>query len=149
MTRGYRVWDNENRSYNDPYSSAYYAMTQDGGLGFYVHGDIWKGADPGTYIVEWDTGLKDKNGKMIKEGDICRLIYFERGEGRKRWKKVNEDIEIVELEDGYFKFSNTDQYGIGSELAFSDYGEWSTASGQYKYEAMVIGNIHENPDLLK
>lgn len=100
-------------------------------------------------VVEQYTGLKDKNSKEIYEGDICRLVYYKRGDGRKRWKKVNEDIELVEFEDGYFKFSNTDQYGIGSELSFSEYGEWSTADGQYKYEAEVIGNIHENPELLE
>lgn len=101
------------------------------------------------FIVEQYTGLKDKNDKEIYEGDICRLIYSERGDGRKRWKKVNEDIELVEFGDGYFKFSDTDEYGIGSELSFSDYGEWATAGGQYKYEAEVIGNIHENPELLE
>lgn len=99
-------------------------------------------------IWEQYTGLKDKNGKKIYEGDICRLAYYTKKEGKKRWHKDYEDVEAAEFEDGYFKFSNTDQYGIGSELSFSDYGEWSTADGSYKYEAEVIGNIHENPELL-
>jgi hypothetical protein len=41
-----------------------------------------------------------------------------------------------------------DKDGIGSELSFSDYGWWEGAKGQEKYEAEVIGNIHENPELL-
>jgi uncharacterized phage protein (TIGR01671 family) len=137
----FRAWDIDNKEF------VYISGTTDG--------EIWIDNGISTVIMpehkgpyEQYTGLKDKKGKKIYEGDICRLIYSEIRDGRKRWKKVNEDIERVEFEDGYFKFSNTDQYGIGSELSFSDYGEWSTADGSYKYEAEVIGNIHENPELL-
>lgn len=101
------------------------------------------------FIVEQYTGIRDKNGKEIYEGDICRLTYYTKKKTNKRWHKDYEDVEVVEFEDGYFKFTNTDQYGIGSELAFSDYGEWSSENGNYKYEAEVIGNIHENPELLE
>lgn len=125
MTRGYRVWDNKNKSYNDPYSSAYYAMTQDGGLDFYVHGDIWKGADPGTYIVEQDTGLKDKNGKMIREGDIV---------------KWNDCIMKVVWENDFASF----------ELVYPDNSiEEGMFANEYMRNWEVVGTIHENPELLK
>lgn len=130
MTRGYRVWDNENKSYNDPYSSAYYAMTQDGGLDFYVHGDIWKGADPGTYIVEWDTGLKDKYGKKIYEGDIVFFFteHFDKATGG--FDGEDEHNATVEWFDNGFAFMEKIPYDPNIECE-------------------IIGNIHENPELLK
>ena len=105
-------------------------------------------------IFEQYTDLTDKNGKEIYEGDIVNLEYYEKPFGKKRWNKTyphkgGKDINIVDFEDGYFKFYTGDKDGHGSELSFSDYGEWSTADGAYKYVAEVIGNIHENPELLE
>lgn len=109
--------------------------------------------DTDDVVLEQDTGLKDKNGRMIREGDIVNLEYYEKPFGKKRWNKTyphkgGKDINIVDFEDGYFKFYTGDKDGHGSELAFSDYGEWNTAGGAHKYVAEVIGNIHENPELL-
>lgn len=105
------------------------------------------------FIIEQCTGLKDKNGKEIYEGDIVNLEYYEKPFGKKRWIKTyplkgGRDINIVGFEDGYFKFYEEDKDGYGSELAFSDYGEWEDKDMAYKYVAEVIGNIHENPELL-
>lgn len=110
--------------------------------------------EKGELIIEQYTGLKDKNGKEIYEGDIANLEYYEKPSGRKRWKKTyprkgGKDINKVGFEDGYFKFYKEDKDGYGSELVFSDYGEWEGKEGAYKYVAEVIGNIHENPELLE
>lgn len=107
----------------------------------------------GNWVVEQYTGLKDKNGKEIYEGDIVNLAYYKKPHGKKRWNKTyphkgGKDINVVGFEDGYFKFHQEDKDGYGSELAFSDYGEWEGRDCEYKYEAEVIGNIHENPELL-
>lgn len=119
----YRVWDNENKSYDDPYSYAYYAMTQDGGLDFYCHGDHWDSCDPEKYIVEQYTGMEDKNGKEIYEGDI-----LDTPQGR---------CKCVWGEDGWvyqFKVHRTDWFDI-----VKDWHE----------KCEVIGNVHETPDLYK
>ena len=118
----YRVWDNENKSYNDPYSSAYYAMAQDGGLDFYCHGDHMREADPDVYFVEQYTGLIDKNGKEIYEGDIVRYA-----------DDYEENAEVV-FDDGGFQV----EWPINIERL----------EGDITCMMEVVGNIHENKELL-
>ncbi len=71
------------------------------------------------------TELKDKNGKEIYEGDI---LFFE------PFGKHNND-RIVKFKQGMF---------LG-ELVRNGYNDAITSSDFYK----VIGNIHENPELLE
>lgn len=68
------------------------------------------------------TGLKDKNGKEIFEGDIVKC-------GNK-----NEEIKVIEFING----------GFGYEGNTWDY--WEDEFGHDKME--VIGNIYQNPELL-
>lgn len=69
------------------------------------------------------TGLKDKNGKEIYEGDV--ILVFE-------W---NRKYKVV-FERGMFKASGSTTFS----LATATNGELS---------CQVIGNIYENPELLK
>lgn len=78
------------------------------------------------------TGLKDKNGKRIFEGDI-----------------VGTDIKrpylIVEFRDGCFMFNCNDGGKDYYDIMLPIFEEPQT-----KYEfGEVIGNIHDNPELLE
>ena len=77
------------------------------------------------FIVEQCTGLKDKNGKEIYEGDILLAFGFCR-KYAVEWSEKYAAFETIDLTDG----------GMGPSIEFTA-----------KY-ATVIGNIHENPELL-
>jgi uncharacterized phage protein (TIGR01671 family) len=69
------------------------------------------------------TGLKDKNGKDIYEGDI--VLYDDE----------HKEKHVISFGDGKF----------GIKLR----GEFWSFNVRYIDEYEVIGNIHENPELLK
>ncbi|HAA7222704.1 TPA_asm: hypothetical protein GHE25_06275 [Listeria monocytogenes] len=67
------------------------------------------------------TGLKDKNGKKIFEGDIC-------------WEEHNECYGVVKFEEGKFLYV---WENIAEDL-------WEVADS-----IEICGNIHENLELLE
>lgn len=82
------------------------------------------GIDQNRQPAQEYTGLKDKNGKEIYEGDI-----FEFTEAKKRRKGQ------VVFEDAMFKMK--------------DASGWGATTLQNQYDMQVIGNIYENPELLR
>ncbi|MDL5143115.1 YopX family protein [Bacillus atrophaeus] len=110
-------------------------------------------ADRQGYVpVEWEsigqyTGLKDKNGREIYEGDIIHCVH---------WFFDGHEIEehftaSVGFRDGSFTLEN-----INSRY-YSDYtGEengkgicWIGDINYCEEDYEVIGNIYENPELLE
>ncbi|EOD4917615.1 YopX family protein [Listeria monocytogenes] len=82
------------------------------------------------------TGLKDKNSKKIFEGDI---VAFSEDD----FHVFNSQVEYF-LEDGYPAFD----IKVPSTYYF-DSNVFSEVSMSGLYEIEVIGNIHENPELLE
>lgn len=120
----FRVWEKSSKQFlkgreckeegDFPYNSVSYPLQ-----GFHLE-DLFNNK---RFVVQQFTGLKDKTGKEIYEGDILSL-----GGGMR--KKLHEIVFI----DGTFTFENTpyDNEGIFE-------------SNLHK----IIGNIYENPELLE
>lgn len=90
------------------------------------------------------TGLHDKNGKGIYEGDIIRIMYeIEVGKGRNRHVErapvANDTPKVIDFRDGAFGYVNFYASTYQNE-------EWLPLLDEL---CEVIGNIHDNPELLK
>jgi uncharacterized phage protein (TIGR01671 family) len=83
--------------------------------------------------LEQCTGLKDKNGKLIYENDL------------------------IKCPSGIYRIA-VDDFGLWTAIynnnPFEDVAEWSDIVKEYAFnqndvELEVLGNIHENADLLE
>ena len=102
----------------------------------YGLGIIWESLVIEWGVFEWKnidslqyTGLKDKNGKEICEGDIVIGTYYEFGG---KYKKVEFNLENA----GFDPFCKPSYGG----------DEWDSEESE---KCEIIGNIYENPALEK
>jgi len=119
MNGKFRVWDEDTHEYH----RGDFSVTQDGKVWLFVDEDNPPMECPSdNYIVEYSTGLKDKNGKEIYAGDVLR-------------HRFGKDYEYErELEVFWYK-ENARFAFILDEL------NWRYAEDLDEVE--IIGNIHE------
>lgn len=120
MIRGYRVWDNQEKTYSDKAFSIdqlgiCYVQDEDG---------YWEQIDDSRFIVEFETGLTDKNADMICEGDIMEFGIA-----------GAENRGVVGYEEDFGSYETYTSKGYIIASLFTSRGK-------------IIGNIHENPELL-
>lgn len=117
----FRAWHKRNKKYIVPERLALY---EDGSLDFYVYES--DGYSLECFVLEQYTGLKDKNGKEIYEGDIVKMPDW----------GIKPKCEVV-------KFSNS---SCGFDPFVRGCFECIAPDGE---EVEIVGNIHENKDLIR
>lgn len=99
-----------------------------------VHGTAVRKVIPET--VGQFTGLCDKSGNKIFEGDIVKIVGDSNNDD---WKDVNYVAQIIFLDNGFCAINGTtDNYSLRR------YG-----LSRCEFDLEVIGNIHDNPELLE
>jgi len=125
----FRVWDKENKTLRCDVLSVDVGFKNSNNI-YFKEGSF---AKPGLYELMQFTGLKDKNGKEIYEGDIVSCVGgYEAPEG---YDSHEEPAQVI-FDKGTLQF--VAKCVCGCE-------EWPL----YEYDLdEVIGNIYESPELL-
>ncbi|KZT80993.1 Phage protein [Lactiplantibacillus plantarum] len=128
----FRAWDKGNEIYLYDVQDAYDTLSgnvkyDDGEYADYDEDCFGGFLDNERYDVEQFIGLTDLNGKKIYDGDIIRSSY----------KYAQPKISQVIIENG-------NSYILGEDLATGNEMLVSDHIGEIE----VIGNVHENSELL-
>nr|DAJ84099.1 MAG TPA: YopX protein [Caudoviricetes sp.] len=129
----FRAWDNLEKDYLNEEDMAINNLNNIFIFEIYDKNDtdLWytrllPDPDNKRYVIEQYTGLKDKNGTEIYEGDVV---------------KVEGDGEIYRVE--------WIRSGFGLEPRYNSPRYPVLGNVELRKKIEVIGNIHENPELLE
>lgn len=137
----YRVFDNDDRKMHDVIFLNY----ENNSVEWYNDNNKKRAAFIEKVPTLQCTGLKDKNGKLIYEGDILDLYVSSKKLYRYEVKYEIGSFMLVS-QDEIFDFINVwnDNVYPLSQLYFEYQNEENCI-----YQCEVVGNIYENPELLE
>ncbi|PAF19722.1 YopX family protein [Terribacillus saccharophilus] len=146
----FRAWDKEKNKFFEPTYKAYRGELED--LSISLTGDltlrtfdkpaIHQSLFPDRFEIEQFTGLKDKNGTEIYDGDIIQFVDFDTTGGH---RDDHEYIGLVKDSNGLFEVWNSPE----SEYFGCD-GSFILHFISFQDDELeIIGNIHEHSHLLE
>ena len=133
----FRIWDNKNKKF---LPESHFAILGSGKVivtlsGYYEH---FTNKTQDDYVVQQYTGLKDKNDKGVYEGDIVKTIYVN--------DPVNDIGNIIyHVETGAYRIKTSKNLLPIVTYRFIE----DKPQGLLQVADEIIGNIFENPELLK
>ena len=120
----FRVWDKELNKFDSP--NVHHLIKNNAILSIGLNLDIQKICGDGRFVIQQYTGLKDKNGEEIYEGDIVKATSDQ-------YENENFVGKVIFDEGCFLTWINkNDIRGIWGED-----------------DIEVIGNIFETPELLE
>ena len=146
----FRIWDQRIPGSIMSYDDGHFSISANGEV-FCVNDDV--SIENDSFLMQY-TGLKDKNGVEIYEGDIVRCYYFT----RTRFDAVVKFGEYAQDGSGG-EYSPNDCIGFYAEAinpnqkdedGFRVIRDELVTSSLFDFSVIkVIGNIYEHPHLLK
>lgn len=102
-------------------------------------------SNPDHYVLEQFTGLHDKNGKEIYEGDRVLVLYTDWPSKTDETKTLDEYLDSIS-HVGIIEYSN--EYGNAGFRALFDNDSVGMLNVGAHGRITVIGNIHENTEII-
>ena len=133
----FRVWNKTDNEYINLEKTEYLISLDDNGdIKTFIQdlnddGNIYLYSDQNNFVIEQFTGIQDKNGKDIYEGDIVT------------WGYANCAVEFGELD--ITSEDCIERYMYGRKTGKSNI---DCADDSIDNKCEVIGNIHQNKELI-